>query len=132
MAIPEEERIMREIGLGQHYSYFNGSGSCAYIRREAIDNLPTVLKKHGYKINSGWHRLVMEADRVDGADGESTLTNVWIMCSYAIQDAIYRKSGNGFDAPENPSWYFWSDEIRNRYYQDRGFSLGNFFNEVWR
>lgn len=45
MAMQLEETIMREIGLGNHYNWFNGSGSCRYIREEAA-------KKVGEKINA--------------------------------------------------------------------------------
>ena len=46
--LPIEEEIMREIGfeplLG--YQFYEGSGTCATIRRKALEKLPDTLKKY--------------------------------------------------------------------------------------
>lgn len=120
MAVELEEMIMAEIGLGSNYRWFNGSGSCGYIRRNAVDELPKVAKKHGLTIAPSWLNHCREADEVDQVDGEQySLTNTWIACSYAIQDAIYRKEGGeqaGF-SPDVHQWQFWSDKERNKWNQ---------------
>lgn len=43
MTIPSEDVFMRYIGLGNHYNYFNGSGSCGYIRLLAVRRLQELL-----------------------------------------------------------------------------------------
>ena len=45
MAVQLEQEIMMAIGLGNHYSWYNGSGSCGYIAREAIGLLPKAIQK---------------------------------------------------------------------------------------
>ncbi len=115
MAVELEQTVMREIGLGSNYNWFNGSGSCEYIRRDAVDKLAKVASNRELVISEKWlkHcRIANQVDQVDG--GKYTLTNTWIACSYAIQDAIYRKEA-GEDAgfsPDNHKWQFWSDEKR--------------------
>ena len=116
MAIELEQIIMREIGLGNHYSWSNGSGSCQYIRRDAVDKLEAVAQSHGLAISLDWLQRCRTACRVDQVDGGNySLTNTGTACSYAIQDAIKRKEGGdsaGF-SPGNHGWQFWSDKERN-------------------
>jgi len=118
MAVELEQTVMREIGLGNHYNWFNGSGSCQYIRRGAVDKLPTVARKHGLTIAPAWLKHCRTANQVDQVNGSQySLTNTWVACSYAIQDAIYRSEG-GEDAgfsPDNHRWQFWSDKERNEW-----------------
>lgn len=124
MAVELEQTVMREIGLGNHYNWFNGSGSCEYIRRDAVNKLPQAAQKHSLTISPKWLAHCKTANQVDQADGEQyTLTNTWIACSYAIQDAIYRQgNGKGFDPPQDDSgWHFWSDEGRDRWQRSRVF-----------
>lgn len=116
MAVELEEKVMRKIGLGQHYNWFNGSGSCGYIARNAVDNLLRVAQKNNLVITDVWLAHCRKALRVDGSVGNFTLTNTWIACSYAIQDAIYRASGrSGFIPQEN--WHFWNQQERARWEQ---------------
>lgn len=116
MALELEQTIMREIGLGNHYTWFNGSGSCAGIARQAVQSLVSVAKKHNLSINSQWMAHCHKAVRVDTCSGNYTLTNTWIACSYAIQDATYRAAGgNGFEPIED--WYFWSDQERHAWHR---------------
>lgn len=115
MAVELEEKVMREIGLGNHYSWFNGSGSCGYIRRDAVANLQEIMAKNGLSLSKAWFSHCTKALNVDMIDGRNyTLTNTWVACSYAIQDAIYRKEGgDGFEPVEN--WHFWSSEKRRQW-----------------
>lgn len=95
MAMPLEKTIMSEIGLGQHYNYYNGSGSCEYIRQEAARSLRAAIQKHhdegggidapnGYLIS-----LVGQIARNDDGD-PYVLTNTWIACSYVIAEHIHQ------------------------------------------
>ena len=108
MAVPLEQEVMSLIGLGSHYTYFNGSGSCRYIARNAVDKLAGAMESKSLSISSSWKRHCKKALEVDQFDGNGySLTNTWISCSYAIQDGIYRKeSGEGFKPEEN--WHFFS------------------------
>lgn len=45
MALELEKEIMQQIGLSNHYMWFNGSGSCGGIRREAAKRLPEAIRK---------------------------------------------------------------------------------------
>lgn len=126
MAVELEETIMREIGLVHHYSWYNGSGSCAYIAREAVDRLGAAMEKHGLTLSPQWLAHCKKALRVDRfGGGEYTLTNTWVTCSYAIQDGIYRsEGGQGFDPVED--WHFWSEQKRREW--ERMQNFGGMFN----
>jgi hypothetical protein len=114
MAVELEQTIMSEIGLGSHYNYFNGSGSCGYIRDAAIRKLPGVAKKHGLSISSAWMQHLEEASQADAFDSNNySLTNVWVGCSYAIEDAIYRSAGDkGFPPSVHEFHFFYSEKAR--------------------
>jgi hypothetical protein len=118
MAVELEAKIMGKIGLGNHYGWFNGSRSCAGIRRAAISKLPRAAQAEGLTISAAWMARLREADVVDGIDGgEVSLTNVWITASYAIQDAIYRSEGDkGFAPPPlAEDWHFWDSDKQAQY-----------------
>ncbi len=140
MAVELEPTVMMGIGLGNNYHRFNGSGSCRYIRQGAVGKLAEAARKHGLSISEPWLARCKTANQVDAIDSdECGLTNTWVACSYAIQDAIYRKEGGedqGFDPPgDDEGWQFWSDEKREmwRCRKDsrgrEGFLLGN---DRWR
>jgi len=128
MAVELEETIMREIGLGQHYSWFNGSGSCGGIAREAVDRLAGTMEKHGLTLSPQWFAHCKKAIGVDMfGGGIYSLTNTWVACSYAIQDGIYRSDdGRGFEPVED--WHFWSSEKRRQW--ERMQSWDNGYMEV--
>ena len=118
MALPLEETIMNEIGLGAHYSWFNGSGSCEYICRDAVNKLSATLQKHGMTLDPKWLALCREANLVDQVNsGQYGLTNTWIVCSYAIEDAIYRQQGGEGAGilPDNHHWQFWSEKEKQQW-----------------
>lgn len=101
MTVELEQTVMREIGLGNHYNLFNGSGWCLYIRRSAVDKLPSIAQKHGLTISPDWLKYCRAANQVDQVNDQYSLTNTWVACSYAIEDAIYRSDG-GEDAGFSP------------------------------
>ncbi len=115
MAVELEQEIMANIGLGNNYRWFNGSGSCFFIAKNAIDKLSGAMKKKGLSLSSAWEKHCREALRVDQFDGGNySLTNTWIACSYAIQDGIYRKNGDdGFEPVED--WHFFYTEKREQW-----------------
>lgn len=83
MAVDLEQKVMRQTGLGNHYSWFNGSGSCQYIRDEAIKRLPGAAKENGLDISSAWLAHLRTASQVDNVNsGKYSLTNVWIAGCY--------------------------------------------------
>lgn len=132
MAVELEIKVMDEIGLGSvvGYSYFNGSGSCGYIRADAVNKLKKVAEKNGLKISPNWMQRCHEALTVDECDGgKYSLTNTWITCSYAIQDAIYRKDGGvGFNPPPlKDGWSFFSENGKIIYQNSgKGFHMKKF------
>ena len=115
MAVELETKIMNQIGLFDSYQWNNGSGSCGYLRSNAVSKLASVAKENGLDIAPKWlnHcRTALQVDEVNS--GRFGLTNTWIACSYAIQDAIYRsEGGDGITPVEN--WHFWSDKQRNEW-----------------
>lgn len=88
-----EYRVMAKIGLGQNYRWFNGSGSCEYIRRSAVDNLPNALQElrnQGHKV-APTSQLLMDTVRRIANSYESSrysLTNTWQALSYVISEHL--------------------------------------------
>ena len=117
MAVELEQTVMNEIGLGNNYRYFNGSGSCRYIRNNAIDLLPKAMKKHKLSLSKKWAEVLRKASMADEIDGhEYALTNVWVTASYAIQDGIYRKEGGkGINATDD-HFSFFDSEAKENYF----------------
>ena len=115
MTLEIEEKIMKEIGLGSHYNLLNGSGSCGYIARDAVNNLARALEDNGLTLSQEWAVHCQRAVNVDAFRGNKfSLTNTWVACSYAIQDAVYRKNnGKGFKPVED--WYFFSQKEREKW-----------------
>lgn len=119
MALPLESTIMAEIGLGQNYSWFNGSGSCGYIRKKAVKRLSDVTKKHHYAApkeialpDEDMLNLLTEvANR--GDKSEYSLTNTWVAASYIIAHHIHQANA----APEDRQKEFQSlaQYIRTNY-----------------
>lgn len=117
MAAELEQTVMTDIGLNRHYSWFNGSRSCRGIRQSAIARLPGTAKIHGLTISPEWMEQLNKADIADQINsGDSGLTNVWVMASYAIQDAIYRQEGDaGFPPSDDDGWFFWNEAKREQF-----------------
>ena len=121
MAMELEEKIMKEIGFGQHYSRSNGSGSCGYLREEAVKCLPSIAESEGLQISDEWISLCETANSVDNVNSDRYgLTNTWIACSDAIQDAIYRSTGGEGFSPTNYQWTFHSDAKRSMWENRNG------------
>lgn len=88
MSLPTEDEIMREIGLGNHYSWFNGSGSCAGIRKAAVRKLPEVLRAHDLTPHLQLVRVLERVAESEGQNGQDylyVLTKTWQACSTAIR-----------------------------------------------
>lgn len=85
--------MMAEIGLGNHYSWFNGSGSCRGIRIQASQRLPGVLRSHGMTANP---ELMQIVERVAYNDrcGQYELTETWQCCSEVIRAHMDREGGS--------------------------------------
>lgn len=131
MALPLEQEVMADIGLGQHYSWFNGSGSCQYTRNKAIELLPEKARDKGLQISDKWLAHCKTASLVDQHNaGVYSLTNVWIACSYAIADAIHREDGGlGYDPPEGDDhWHFHNSEKRQKWLMRQVLKRSNVMN----
>ena len=92
MAVQLEQEIMMAIGLGNHYSWYNGSGSCGYIAREAIGLLPKAIQKavdDNKEIAPPMMNLINQLRPLPDKDGKYGLTDTWVACSYVIQEHIY-------------------------------------------
>jgi hypothetical protein len=95
MALELESEIMNEIGLGQHYNWYNGSGSCQYIRQEAANRVaPAIQKYHeaGEPIAQPDEDLVAILKRVAaiGDNSQYSLTKTWKAASYVIAEHIHQ------------------------------------------
>jgi len=100
-----ESKIMAEIGLGNHYSWFNGSGSCGYIREEAAAKLAEIIEKHhkaGDRIAPPDKVLVKLVKDVAerGDENDSTLTKTWVVASYIIAEHIHQAKSTDRDRQE--------------------------------
>jgi len=116
MAVELEQEVMKKIGFSQHYSWHNGSGSCQYARNEAVARLTEAANGLGLSISKEWIEKCKEATRADDVNsGKYGLTNTWITCSYAIQDAIHRNDGDKGFSPAGHEYRFWSDKERNEW-----------------
>ena len=90
MSLPLEDEIMEEIGLGRHYYWYNGSGSCIHIRQAAVDKLYRVLLA---RWQAGEPVAFPNLDQVELAhqaativDREDyTLTLTWQACANVIR-----------------------------------------------
>jgi len=101
MAIELEDTIRREIGLGSHYNWYNGSGSCQEIRFNAVKLLPDAIKKHadaGEQITQPNPEVITILEDIARKHerSEYSLTKTW----QAVSDVIWAHCSAFFDAPE--------------------------------
>jgi len=101
VALELETQIMREIGLGMHYNWYGGSGSCREIRLNAVEKLPNILKAYhalGLKLKDRYShvdspnkQLIDLLSRISlESDNDSyTLQNTWEAASYIIAAHIH-------------------------------------------
>ena len=95
MALELETQIMEEIGLGNHYNWYNGSGSCRYIRNEATNKLFSVIQKHhdnGEEIALPKNNLINTVKHIAeiGDSDNYTLTKTYQVVSYVIAEHIHQ------------------------------------------
>src|SRR3989344_6606488 len=118
MALELEEEIMREIGLGQHYSFYNGSGSCEPIRRTAVSRLKDIINKkrsEGKKIappNLGLIKILEDINKF-GEESQYSLTNTWHAISYVIAEHIHQAKSKAQEREE--AYDRMSKYLKNRY-----------------
>jgi hypothetical protein len=94
MSLLLEDTIMQEIGLGAHYNYFNGSGSCEYIRKKAARKLESTIQRHhdeGDEIAAPDLLLIDIVRQVAtwGDNSRYSLTKTWQAASYVIAHHIH-------------------------------------------
>ena len=92
MALELESEIMAAIGLGQHYNWFNGSGSCYGIRNAAIRKLPSAIRaarRRGKKIVMPPKELLNMLEEVSRTESSDySLTKTWQALSDAIRTCM--------------------------------------------
>ncbi|GEM_PF-2390563 len=93
MAMELETKIMNDIGLGQHFNYFNGSGSCEHIRNKAAKNLEEAILNNTAvgeiaPPNYNVINVVKKVARI-GDESKYSLTNTWQAASEAIAAHIH-------------------------------------------
>jgi hypothetical protein len=103
MTLDLETVIMQEIGLGQHFSWFNGSGSFMYVAQSAARELPDAIQKHysaGEKIAAPVPRLMALMDEAVSWDAEPyILTKAWQVASEVIAAHVHA----AYETAENQS-----------------------------
>ena len=102
MALELESVIMKEIGLGQHFNWYNGSGSCRGIRQEAANKVTEVIQKYhdaGESIALPDRDLIETLKQVAlfGDTGEYSLTKTWEVASYVIAEHIHQANASEQD-----------------------------------
>jgi hypothetical protein len=90
MATELEQKLMSEIGLGCHYGFYNGSGSCRGIREKAVRLLPEVIRQaheEGKETALPDQRLIDLAVLATHCENheELDLTKTWQVCSTVLQ-----------------------------------------------
>ena len=95
MALELESKIMEEIGLHTHYTWYNGSNSCRYIRIEAANKLISAIQKHhdnGEEIAVPNRRLINLLKHIaeNGDSDDFILTKTWQAASYVIAEHIHQ------------------------------------------
>lgn len=128
MAAQIETQILRELKLGNSPYDSNGSRTCGHLRENAMRMLPEVLTKHGLSLSQGWAQALVLADKADKMDGgDSSLTNVFHVVSYAIQDAEIRKSGGDGVPVEGVAlnFHFFHAQLKSRFMDQFGNDMEN-------
>ncbi|HLC59349.1 MAG TPA: hypothetical protein VJH34_02395 [archaeon] len=92
MAMELEARIMKQIGLGQHYNWYAG-GSCREVRLNAVERLPRILRINhdiGLSVDIPYKPLIDILSRISvESDSDYTLQNTWEAASYVIAAHIH-------------------------------------------
>ena len=128
MALELETTIMEEIGLGNHFNWFNGSGSCPYIRKNAARRLPEAIQNHhvaGDLIAEPDQRLcnVVRQIAQEGDESEYSLTRTWKAASDVIAIHIHQAEAT----PEKRNVeYAWVLKHLQENYLPRKVRQGNF------
>lgn len=89
MSLPLEDTIMRDIGFGNHFYWYNGSSSCRWIRQEAARQLPDAIRtqhQKGEKVVAPVNALIHLVQTVANWErGDATLTITWQIASDVIR-----------------------------------------------
>jgi len=98
MALELENEIMREIGLGNHPNWYQGSSSCEFRRMQAAEKLPKVIRKYHDKKDpkkdsiaepNAWLCGLVTAVAQSGDKTRITLQNTWEAASHVIAEHIH-------------------------------------------
>ena len=128
MALELETQIMMEIGLGNHYSWYNGSPSCGYIQVDAAKRLHEKIQIHhdrGEGIATPNFELTETVRRIADEGDDLELTKTWEAVSYVIAAHIHqanvpeRERMKAFEGlNEYLREHYISKEIKDKVYMD--------------
>jgi len=93
MVLKLESKIMKEIGLGNHYSWYAGSGSCPWFACAAANGIAGVIQKYhdaGELISAPDEDLINLLIKVAefGETSKNSLQNTWQAASDIISRHI--------------------------------------------
>ncbi|GEM_PF-6718644 len=88
-----EQEIMAGIGFHGHFDWYNGSGDCGNIRREAIRRVKDAIQQShraGKEIDGPRDSLISLLPRIEATEkSDYSLTKTWQASSYVIAAHIH-------------------------------------------
>jgi hypothetical protein len=128
MPLELEKEIMCEIGLGRHYQWHHGSGSCEYTRKQAVEKLPGVIQKYhdeGKEIDLPNEGLIATLKLIaeKGDESRFTLRKTWEATSNVIR--AHMKYFHELESSKPEKYKKIDDYLREQFLppQHRGSSL---------
>lgn len=126
MALELETEILCEIGLGPDYQWFNGSSSCAGIRKQAVSRVAAAIQKHH---DAGEHIAAPDADLIEYAEqvahfgerSEYELTNTWQALSEIIATHIHQAKAT--DEKRREAFNNLTEYLKKRHPVKRGYAM---------
>ena len=124
MALELESKIMTEIGLGNHYNWYNGSPSCRYVRTEAVNRLFDIIQRHfdcGEEIAAPNFNLIETLKRIAAEGDDCDLTKTWEGASYIIAEHIHQAHASEeerIEAFENLDKYLKDNYLQKEIYPE--------------
>jgi hypothetical protein len=132
MAMKLESEIMTEIGLGNHYSWYNGSASCRSIQIKAANKLFNIIQKHhnnNEEIATPEQSLIniLKIIAEEGDLDNYTLTNTRQSVSYII--AVHINQTKTEENERNTAYDNLSKYLKNNFLKNIKEFGGNYKND---